>query len=152
MSSILRNIIDLRFVISYHLERTCCEEKCESAESDRKDDEEKRLGGVSDERLQEPSVFDIKCNRREMVEEPGNSLTLIHQCAEKHHDVDRSEAEQKAEENHCQQLANPFTFLLFCGLVGFHSHTDPPGGKHHQDNRNNKAQEEAHYISTSQIL
>lgn len=42
------------------------EEKCESAESDRKDDEEKRLEGVSNERLQEPSVFDIKCNRREM--------------------------------------------------------------------------------------
>lgn len=41
------------------------EEKCESAESDRKHDEEERLEGVSDKRLQEHSMFG-KCNRGEM--------------------------------------------------------------------------------------
>ena len=86
------------------------------------------------------------------IDEPRDIRAVIHQRSEQHHDVDGSEAEQEAEQNHCQQPGDPFTLLFLCGLVGLHRRADAPGGEHHQENRNYKPQDEAQHVYTSQLL
>lgn len=55
-------------------------EKCESAEGDRKDDEEERLERVSDVRPEKLNMVDIKCNRKESERERVRSEICLTSC------------------------------------------------------------------------
>lgn len=86
------------------------------------------------------------------TEEPFKALAAIQQHADQGSNMDRSEADQQAEQNHRQQLWDPQPFLIHRGSVGFHCQACAPAGEKHDENRNHEAQEEASDASISHGL
>lgn len=63
----------------------------------------------------------------------------------------RSETDQQAEQHQCEQLEDLLAFFFLCGLVGSHRLVDAAGGKYHQENRDDQAQQEACPADPSQV-